>query len=237
MKMKCETPNGIVVHKTTFEMRYIPCGKWTCPACGPRKKNVVLDRAKTGFFDLEVQKGHRARALTLTLGPDADNALMGRYFARFRAYLAKKRKDRKGRMRCFRRINYFWTKEFMQNGKQHLHVLIDVFIPVNIIRKAWTWATYGTSRIVHIASRGGPVRNAAAYMTKYMTKELQQQHKFKKGEHRYGFSQYRDSPFRLKPKEKTGEWEYRFLYSVCSQEMQYYADMRDRYLEIQREFT
>lgn len=176
-----------------------PCRSWRCPSCAKVKKNQVLDRAQEGFASIQA-RGGRVRALCLTLGPKADNILIGKYFARFRAWLAKPRKHRK-RLRSYRHINYFWTKEFQQNGQLHLHILIDAYIPVGIIRRAWRWATYGTSSIVFITSLHREIYHPAGYMTKYMTKEIDQKNDFRPKERRYGFSR---GQFLCKPHVSTG---------------------------------
>lgn len=176
-----------------------PCKQWNCPVCGKVKKNKLLDRVARGYkaltegagpsqgFNVAVFGGARVRALCLTLGPDAKNELMGKYFARFRAWLAKPRLHHK-KYRSFRGINYFWTKEFQENGQLHLHILIDAYIPVQLIRKAWKWATYGTSKIVFITKINREIKRPAGYMTKYMLKELEQADEFRRKERRFGFS-------------------------------------------------
>jgi hypothetical protein len=159
-------------------------------------KNQLLDRAGRGLQQLRL-KGARIRAVTLTLGPKADNAKAGRYLQRLRSWLAKPRLHR-GKFRSFRHINYFWTKEFQpQTGQLHFHMLIDAYIPIGILRKAWKWATYGTSSIVFITKTWGDIQNPAGYMTKYMAKEISQNEMFRPHERRYGFSRGWNSPFLL----------------------------------------
>lgn len=204
--MTCRNPIGVYYDDEGNEIP-APCGKWGCQDCGPVKKNQVLDRAGRGCTVLQ-NRGRRIRALCLTLGPEAKNELMGEYFARFRAWLAKPRvknkKKKKGKQvtrakRSYRGINYFWTKEFQPStGQLHLHVLIDAYIHVSELRKAWKWATYGTSTIIFITKINNEIYNPAGYMTKYMAKELEQNGQFRKGERRFGFSRGWNSPFLLR---------------------------------------
>lgn len=195
-----------------------PCKQWNCPICSKVKKNKVLDKAGTGFSILQYA-GNRVRSLCLTLGPRADNESMGKYFARFRAWLAKPRKYGK-RKRSYRNIKYFWTKEFQKNGQLHLHILINVYIPVDVIRAAWEWATYGTSRIVFITKINNEIRNPAGYMTKYMTKELEQSHEFRYKERRYGFSRGKVNPFKAVKTTWVKQTGLSFTYSPSTPEIQ-----------------
>lgn len=199
--MPCSNPIGLF-RGPEGQAIPAPCKSWSCPDCAKVKKNQVLDRAQAGYQEVQA-KGGRVRALCLTLGPKAENSEMGKYFARFRAWLAKPRKHRK-KFRSYRHINYFWTKEFQENGQLHLHLLIDAYIPVALIRKAWKWATRGTSKIVFITAMNREIYHPAGYMTKYMTKEIAQNGKFRRKERRFGFSR---GLFKLAPKQPTG-WTF-----------------------------
>lgn len=199
--MTCSNPIGVFFTQDSKEIP-APCGKWSCPECSKVKKNKVLDRANKGFLSLRME-GRRIRSLTLTLGPKADNRKLGKYFARFRAYLAKPRRTGKT-IRSYRRINYFWTKEYTQKGKLHMHVLIDAYIPIRLIREAWQWATYQTSHVVFITSLRSEIQKPAGYMTKYMAKAID------KGiiGHRFGFSRY--SHFRPVKRANPEKWQLHF---------------------------
>jgi hypothetical protein len=122
-----------------------------------------------------IGEGHRFRGLTLTLGPEAKNQDIGRYWHRFRMSLKKAGDD----------FQYIWIKEFQENGKLHLHALITAFIPWNAIKYYWRLATKGTSYIVWIAK--AQVQHTAAYIAKYITKDLTSA-PFRKGERRYSMS-------------------------------------------------
>ena len=119
--------------------------------------------------------GYRFRGLTLTLGPYARNKDIGKYWHRFVMSLKKA-----GYL-----FDYLWVKEFQRNGKLHLHALVTAFIPWNVIKYYWKLATEGTSHIVWIAKAA--VSFTAAYMAKYMTKDILTA-PFRKGERRYSMS-------------------------------------------------
>lgn len=182
--MVCPNPIGVFFTQDGREVP-APCGRWDCPVCGKVKKNKVLDRVQRGFEQIQV-KGGRVRALCLTIGPKGKNQDFSKYFARFRAWLAKPRKHGK-KMRSYRNLNYFWVKEYQpETGQLHMHLLIDAFIPWKLIRKAWKWATYGTGQNVDIRLTDN-VQKPGGYMTKYMTKASA----VKVPGRRYGMSQGR----------------------------------------------
>lgn len=62
---------------------FLPCGKWSCPACSSSKKNR-LERASKTAFD-----GEKCNFVTLTLGTGRDDSLITKDFARLRASLYK----------------------------------------------------------------------------------------------------------------------------------------------------
>lgn len=203
--MPCSNPIGTFTNEAG-DVIDAACHRWGCEDCGKVMKNQVLDRCGRGFQQIQL-KGGRVRAVCLTLGPKAENAKMGEYFARFRAWLAKPRvknkKKKNGKRttrakRCYRHLNYFWTKEFQPDtGQLHLHILIDAYVHFSEIRKAWKWATYGTSTIIFATKINNEIYNPAGYMTKYMAKELEQSGQFRRKERRYGFSRGWKSPFML----------------------------------------
>ncbi|WP_145972511.1 inovirus Gp2 family protein [Methanocella paludicola] len=99
-------------------------------------------------------------------------------------------------------LKAFWVKEFTKRGVRHLHVALNMYIPQARIKKLWTRATDGESYIVHIEDTC-EVRNAAGYMMKYMTKQLEGGDNFKTHERRYGFNGEK----RPKPPEWEGKAE------------------------------
>ncbi|OPY30978.1 MAG: hypothetical protein A4E28_00068 [Methanocella sp. PtaU1.Bin125] len=176
-KNVCPTPVGYFTMRCDREQinKYpAPCKSWTCPVCGPKKKRKFLFSIKCATNAL-MSKGYRFRGLTLTLGQNARNSDLGVYWHRFVMALKK----------AGYRFEYLWVKEFQENEKLHLHALITAFVPWNVIRYYWNLATKGTSFIVWIAQ--AQVRFSAAYMSKYMAKNLAEA-PFRKGERRYGMS-------------------------------------------------
>lgn len=133
--------------------------------------------------------------MTLTTGPQSDQDELSHYFAKFRSILHKHGY----------RPEYFRVTEFQKNGQRHFHLLIDVFVPFNFLQYAWRTATEGTAYFVNI--KKAQVRQAAAYMFKYMTKQTIMSDQFKKGERRFSFS--RHFP-RMPKKPATGRWTFEY---------------------------
>jgi len=200
---KCPQPIGYFTIRGDNDMtaKYpAACNSWTCPVCGPRKLRRLLYCLNNAAKTL-MGEGHRFRGLTLTLGPDARNEDMGRYWHRFRMSLKKAGYD----------FQYLWVKEFQLNGKLHLHALITAFIPWNVIKYYWRLATMNTLYIVWIAK--AQVQHTAAYIAKYITKDLTDA-PFRKGERRYGMSKgmRKAWPILKASVEDTDKPRYDFVY-------------------------
>lgn len=191
MLQHCPYPTGYFYKRAdTKRLVKVPkgCGRWDCPYCGERKKKKLLDRIATYF------RAHpdQCRMLTLTLGDNYDDAQITEAWNRLKASLRK----------YGHRFAYCWFKEFTVKGRRHMHVLLDRFIPRKLIKRLWLRATEYTSYIVKINHR--PIRSAAGYCSKYVTKDIQNEARYAYKERRYTFS--RD--FNLPREASTGEWAY-----------------------------
>ena len=154
-----------------------------------KKKYRLLDRVSQGL-EPHPTGGRRIRFLTLTLSDQVDDTQIMKFWGRLRAYLAKPRRAGKGRKISYRHYRYFWVKEFTKKGTRHLHVMVDAYIPWQLIKNGWYHATGRTSWVVHIAAND--LHSPAGYLAKYMTKVMNGE--YRKGERRFGFS--RDPVFR-----------------------------------------
>jgi len=99
-------------------------------------------------------------------------------------------------------IKYLNVKEFTRKGKEHLHMLIEGWIPYLQLSERWERATGGLSKMA-FARQIHDRKGALAYITKYITKAIQSG-KFKKGERRYSSSRGVLEPVKH---ESTGTWE------------------------------
>lgn len=198
----CPTPGGYIRNIETGELIPLPCNKLTCPYCGPIRKARLLDDIAYGGAIIQGQ-GRRWRFLTLTLSTKVDGRNIDDYWTHFRANLHDWRKKQGLKSP----IQFFKVKEFTEKGQRHLHVLIDTFIPFNVIQHFWRLATNGTSFWVHI--KKAQVKSAAGYMSKYMTKQTILSNQFDKGERRYSFSRnFPRLPRPVRDPEKAKDWQF-----------------------------
>lgn len=176
------------------------CNQWTCPHCGPIKKNRIADRVRNGYerdLDITPTAGHRVRAVTLTQKLGTEQYIMAAW-SKMRHLLR----------RAGFHLKYFWAKEFTKNGERHLHLLVNAYIPQHVLKELWTQATNGESYIVWITGKEQPdnsegdIHNPAGYATKYLTKAYGTEVRFDEKEHRYGFS--RHAPFKAAPRGNIG---------------------------------
>lgn len=176
----CPTPSGYFVSKDGKTRVPAPCRSWSCPVCGQVKKNRVMDIVHIADAQLRqsdmVPNRKIWRFLTLTQRTDDPVPIM-KAWARFRALAAKHNVP----------FDFFLVKEFTVKGKRHLHVLINRYIKGYDVKKWWWFATEKNSFVIKIVRRD--IKNAAGYMTKYMTKAIGVDNKFVRGERRYTSSQ------------------------------------------------
>lgn len=133
--------------------------------------------------------------LTLTLAEDMDDTRITECWNRLKASLRK----------YGYRFAYVWFKEFTKKGRRHLHVLLDKFIRKGLIRRLWLKATENTSYIVKINRR--PIRSAAGYCSKYVTKDIQHEDRYQYKERRYTCSRDFNIP---KEARSPGEWGFEY---------------------------
>lgn len=188
----CNRTIGYFENQHTGERVPARCNTWGCEHCGEIKKKRLLDDVSYGGGIIQTN-GKRWRFLTLTLSPQADQDQLSKYWNRFRATIRKHGY----------RPDFFKVTEFTEAGVRHLHVIISVFIPWNLIKSAWYLATDKTSYIVFI--KKSQVKSAAGYMAKYMTKQSVLSNLFRKYERRYTFS--RSFP-RLHVPGPVDEWRF-----------------------------
>lgn len=189
---QCNQKVGYFENRITKEKVPARCNTWGCEHCGEIKRKRLLDEVSYGGNIVQLA-GKRWRFLTLTLSPQANQDSLSKYWNRFRATLYKHGY----------KPEFFKVTEFTEQGIRHLHILISIFIPWNLIKGAWYLATDKTSYIIFIKKT--QVFSAAGYMAKYMTKDSVLSHNFRKYERRYTFSR----GFPRMPKITTnGEWVF-----------------------------
>jgi hypothetical protein len=147
------SPDG---QRTQYEK--LKCKSWGCSHCGPRRARRYKHSIRTIAEELHLQ-----RLLTLTLDPDRIDGDPVRYlretFNKLRTYFRRK---------FGLAPKYIAVLEFHENGKPHLHVLIDRFIEQAWLSQAWEGV--GGGRIVDI--RFVDLHRVSCYLAKYLTVDL-----------------------------------------------------------------
>lgn len=147
------SPDG---SQTRYEK--LTCKSWGCCYCGPRRAR----RYKHSIRAI-AEEEHLQRLLTLTLDP---GKIVGEPVPYLRQSFNKLRT-------CLRRKfgiapKYIAVLEFHENGRPHLHVLIDRFIEQVWLSQAWEAVVGG--RIVDI--RFVDLHRVSRYLAKYLTLDL-----------------------------------------------------------------
>jgi hypothetical protein len=169
------------------------CGSWDCYCCAHRMRcNLVeeLDR-------LVDQRPELRRLLTLTLDPataPAGQDEQHRYLTeRFNALRTELRDRYSG-------LSYVWIREEGEAGNPHLHLLVDRYLPQGELSELAE--RVGLGHVVDI--RRVNARNAARYLTKYLTKGAL--HELPDGLRRYGSSADIDLHVRGPPEDSERDW-------------------------------
>ncbi len=136
----------------------LPCKCWKCSYCGPRRAKRIKYAIRAKAEALHLQ-----RLLTLTLDPKKVSGdpvqYLNRAFAKLRVYLERAYGVSP---------QYIRILEFQKNGKPHFHILIDRYIDLEWIRRAWV--AVGGGYMIDI--RFVDVDRVSRYLSKYLTKEL-----------------------------------------------------------------
>lgn len=151
------------------------CNSWRCYCCAHRMRmNLIED-----LEELVERRPELRRFLTLTVDPDApgDKGEKHKYITeRFNA-LRTEINDR------YPDLSYVWIRhEGDENGRPHLHLLVDRFLPQSML--SMLSQRVGLGEVVDI--RRVNARNAAHYLTSYLGKGALAD--LPKGLNRYGSS-------------------------------------------------
>ena len=150
-----QSPDDAAVH----EHHRADCKKLSCHRCGPKRA-----RRYKHAIAREAEAHNLTRFLTLTLDPkragnvDGSVGYIRECWSKFRTYLKRK---------FGTRVQFIVILELQQTGMAHLHALIDRYIPLDWLNKAWSAVGGGFTWIKYV-----DVHRVSAYLTKYLTKEL-----------------------------------------------------------------
>jgi len=200
----CPSPVGILTDDDGNEIK-VRCNKPSCPFCGRIYKKKFLDNVRFGTEQIQ-KLGKRWRFVTLTTSYLSDQSKFSKYWAKFRAILAK---------HGYGGFDFCKVTEINDNGLRHIHAMVSVFMPFNLIRYAWEMATEKTANRVNI--KAVKLNSPAGYMAKYMTKAVTSA-LFNKGERRYTFS--RSFPRIPKPeKDLSKHWTFKSFVTLMYEKL------------------
>jgi hypothetical protein len=152
------TIRGQVPNSRATRFHRVNCKCWKCSYCGPRRAKRIKHAIRETAERLQLR-----RFLTLTLDPSKIEGDPVRYlngaFAKLRVYL---RRHHGGS------LQYIRVLEFQKNGNPHFHILIDRWIEIEWIRKAWVAVGGGFMVDIQLVD----VHRVSRYLSKYLTKEL-----------------------------------------------------------------
>jgi hypothetical protein len=170
------------------------CKSWDCYCCAHWMRcNLVeeLDR-------LIEERPEMRRLLTLTLDPDhapADQQEQHRYLTKRFNALRTELADRYGD------LSFVWIREEGESDNPHLHMLVDRYMDQTTLSALSR--RVGLGEVVDI--RRVNARNAARYLTKYLTKGAL--HDLPDGIRRYGSSEDIDLAVRGPSEDPDRDWD------------------------------
>jgi len=163
-----DSPGGSLVFVNGGRLRFapVPCKRRDCPRCGPRLRRAFergLASVISGF--------DRIRFVTITLDPkvlpeDAQDAWGSIAYLREKWALVR---FRMRRMERLRRMNWVAVVELQGNGRAHLHVVCDRYVPQRWLSGVCRDVGLGFAQVKEWKT--GP-KSAARYLTKYLSKQM-----------------------------------------------------------------
>lgn len=186
------------------------CNSWNCPTCCKRKANMVR-REIIEVSGLNNLYYHLVLTLDGTkIPPEFKNSEVNdthkyitQKFNHFMTLLKRARQDytkKDGQIKHFdfskleKKLKYVWVIEFQEGTHNaHMHILLNQFLPIEVIRKLWMHVGGGVQMKV---KRVKTVKGLAIYVTKYISKglngaenkEIHLDYGFKYFERRYAIS-------------------------------------------------
>jgi hypothetical protein len=152
------TVRGRAPNSPETRFHRVNCKSWKCTYCAPRRAKRYKHAIRAVAEARQLQ-----RFLTLTLDPKKIEGDPVRYlnaaFAKLRVYLQREHGVAP---------QYIRVLEFQKNGNPHFHILIDRYIDLEWIRRAWVAVGGG----FQVDIRFVDVRRVSRYLSKYLTTDL-----------------------------------------------------------------
>lgn len=166
------------------------CKCWSCSLCGPRK--ATRYRAQI-LRAMSRHKLHRFLTLTLDVHKFASQEELTTYEEHFKAHksmgkacrcatcLELQKRSIAHIRKCWNKLRYYMLRRFKvaptfiavlefqkETGMAHLHIVVDRYIEQSWIKESWQ--TLGGGQ--HVDIRHVDVHRAAAYLSKYLSKDM-----------------------------------------------------------------
>lgn len=161
-----------IVNTTTGEVVQLPCKKYACPVCGPRKAYKLRKALENKFDTLPYLRLFTFNFRT-SIFSNPQHAIL-RSSEVWRRFINNVRRD-KTLHHSLRNFQYVKMVEFTKKGYPHYHVLTDRYLPVGILANHWRHAI---NIVCHNSGYNGSVnakgiktsKNGAYYVVKYVMK-------------------------------------------------------------------
>jgi len=184
----------------------VSCKSWTCPACNATKAISVKYKLREIIL-----LNNLNYFLTLTLDPskipleylsdirNRTHKYITKLFNHFITVLKRKSftyfDNKLGKWITFKhsevneKLKYVWVMEFQKNGNAHLHILLNQFLPIDVVRMIWIHVGGGhIMKVENVKSLNG----ISYYLTDYIVKGIKHDNTthsgFKFFERRYSVS-------------------------------------------------
>lgn len=134
------------------------CKSYFCEKCSTHKKLTLETRLKKSLKFKDI------RFLTLTLKPKFDNTYHEITYIKktFNNLIYNLKKNNI-------KFNYFYILEFTKKNQPHLHIFIDKYVNINIIREHWAkWTKSPQMEIKKVTNRNKTIK----YLIKYLSKTI-----------------------------------------------------------------
>ena len=176
--------NGIIREVKFYRMF---CNSWNCPTCCRRKANMVkheiIETAILNNLCYKLDLTLDGTKIPYEYKNDEVNdthKYITKILNHFLTLLKRTKKDyvkkKTGQIKHFdysqleQALKYVWVLEFQKDTKNaHLHMLINQFLPIEVIRELWMYVGGGVEMRIE---RARTVNGAAIYATKYIVKGL-----------------------------------------------------------------
>lgn len=161
-----------IINVRTGELVQLPCKRYACPYCGPKKAYKLRKCLENKFESYDFM-----RLFTFTFRTSIfvnEKHAIRRSSEVWRRFINNIRRD-KTLHHSLRDFQYIKLCEFTKAGYPHYHVLIDRYLPIQIVANHWRHAI---NVVCHNTGYNGTVhvkgilnsKNASRYVVKYVLK-------------------------------------------------------------------